>query len=207
VRTDRSDAPSPDEVLEEIGAPSSIQVAAPPDGRLLLAGDGLEAVEDALARRTRVSARTVRTEVTVRSGDAILARADLRSLDGRPSAVRAGTDETFIADYDVEVGCYIQIADPIVDTLFAGWLVRVRPKIAPDGRSVRLEVLLVDQTRDALAVRGTDEPVSGIIHHPTVRAREDRLELVVRPGEITRTPLGRGPRGEPREVEIRATLQ
>ena len=178
------------------GAHGRIAVAGPPEF--------LRRVRESLAKRIAPLARTVEVEVTVRAGGDVVAGAPLTALNGRPALVRVGTDESMVSDHDVEVGCYVQIADPIVVTVFSGLFLRAVPRVAPDGRTVLVEFQGRVQWSSGPEVRPLGTVVCGSLQTASVESRVIDAELVLG-AKPSRLQLGRAADGRPLELEVRAT--
>ena len=135
-----------------------------------------------------------------------MGRADLSALQGRTTFFRFGTDRGVIQDHDVEVGCYVQIADPIVMPVFSGWLMRATPLITPDGKTITLDVESCIQRLDGEpAPRELHEEVCGSLQVFTLSSREVRSQLVLTSGETVRLAAGHGRDGRPLVLEITCT--
>ncbi|MHC4473215.1 MAG: hypothetical protein ACYS99_19905, partial [Planctomycetota bacterium] len=113
-----------------------------------------------------------------------------------------------VPDHDVEVGCYVAIADPVVQPVFSGWLVRAAPRVAPDGKTVLLDLRVrIQGIGDGPKVQALDEPVCGSLQVVRLSEREAFAEPVLRQGETVRLPLGRAEDGRPLEMEVRAAAE
>jgi hypothetical protein len=62
----------------------------------------------------------------------------LSCFPGQTASVHAGSEVSFVADFDVEVSQSAFIADPIVDTIYEGVMVELRPHLLEGG--VRLDL-------------------------------------------------------------------
>jgi hypothetical protein len=163
-------------------------------------GAWLDDYEDPLAR-------TVRIELDLRAGDARVGSASLTALQGRTAFARIGTDRSLVRDHDVEVGCYVQIADPEVQPVFSGLIVRAVPRVAPDGRDVLLDLTVRVQDAAEPETRALGEPVCSSLQVVRFVDRELSAELVVAEGETARLPLGRSVDGRPLVLEVRAVAE
>jgi hypothetical protein len=175
-------------------------------GNLVTAGSEAfqQAAAEKLARALEPLSRTVQFDFTLRSGDEVVGRAVLSALDGRMAFLRVGTDQNLIRDHDVEVGCYVQIADPIVSPVFSGWLLSATPRIAPDGKSIMLTLDTRIQGLGAKPVRRElGEDVCGSLQLITMPAGEIVSDLVLTVGETTSLAAGRLPDGRPLVLDVR----
>lgn len=149
--------------------------------------------------------RTARLEVTLRAGGEVIGRSVLSALHGRIAFLRIGTDRNMIRDHDVEVGCYVQIADPIVTPVFDGFLITARPRFAPDGKTLLLSVDARIQGLGARPVRRElGEQVCSSLQLITMPSREIRADLVLPGGETINLAAGRDREGRPLVLSIRS---
>jgi hypothetical protein len=127
-----------------------------------------------------------------RSGGREAARVVLPVLDGRVGVARAGRDDSIVEDWDVEVGCWNQIGDPIVGTVFTGDHARVRPRLSPDGKTVALDLRY--EVREPMIGEPPDSgmEVTGAIHPVLGFLRAFRGEVTLPVGEELTVPLGAG---------------
>jgi len=107
----------------------------------------------------------------------------------------------------VEVGCYIQIADPLIAAVFTGWLARATPKIGPDG-SVLLDMEILFRAHvEEPAPRLVEVEINGSIQ--TLHLAESRVaaDLLLADGETTELAAGALPDGRPLVLEVRAAVE
>ncbi len=162
-----------------------------------------QAVREKLDRVLAPLARTARLHVTLRAGDVVMGRGILSALHGRTTFLRIGTDRNMIRGHDVEVGCYVQIADPIVTSYFDGFLIKARPRLTPDGRTILLSVNARIQGLGAKPVRRElNEKVCGALQLITMPSREIRAELMLAAGETVSLAAGHDRKGRPLVLEI-----
>jgi len=161
-----------------------------------------------LSRRLAPLARTVRLDLALRAGGDMAATASLTALHGRTAFVRVGADRSVVRDHDVEVGCFVQIADPEVQPVFSGTIVRAVPHVAPDGRSVLLDLTVrVQRMVGDPETRELGEPVCSSVQVVRLIERELSAELVVGEGETARLSLGRSTDGRVLVLEVRAVAE
>jgi hypothetical protein len=171
------------------------------------APEEVAAVSRAVAALTTPAARAVTVALTLRAGDEIVATAEIPALDGREAVLRAGRDRMVVADYDVEVGCYTQVPDPIVVPLFEGLFVRARPRFAPGGAAVLLDLDLRLSLLDGEpVVRPSGDPINGATHTVRVVERQTRVDLHLADGVPARLALGLRPDGRPLLAEVCARI-
>jgi hypothetical protein len=144
-----------------------------------------------IERRMRLLARTVHVELALLAGGVEVGRAHLSALTGRTAVVRVGRQRLIVADWDVEVGCWNQIGDPIVTPVFAGMLARLRPCLSPDGGTILLDLNLKHLDTEVMEPPASGTTVTGTIH--PVRAAECTVvtDLALPNGGEARIPMGR----------------
>lgn len=135
------------------------------------------------------------------AGDEI-ARYSLPALAGRTVVARAGTDETIVYDWDVEVGCYNAIGDPLVRSVFSGDAVRLLPRLSPRGRVVLLDLAFVHRETQIAPPETTGAKVVGILHSVRADRAGVDAELALVPGEPFRLAAGTTADGRPLTLEV-----
>jgi len=170
--------------------------------------DFQQSVRKKLERVLAPLSRTARLQVTLRAGDVVMGQGVLSALHGRTAFLRLGTDRNMIRDHDVEVGCYVQIADPIVTPFFDGFLIRARPRFAPDGKTILLSVNARIQGLGAKPVRRElHEKVCSSLQLITMPSREIRSEMVLGADETVELAAGLDGEGRPLVLEITSVLR
>jgi hypothetical protein len=107
-----------------------------------------------------------------------------------------------VSDWDVEVGCYNQIGDPIVRPVFSGVLVRLLPRLSPGGDAVSLRLGFRYAAAEPGPPRGSGTVVTGILHLVRAVHADIDVELPLRVGETRRLDAGVAPDGRPLVLEV-----
>jgi hypothetical protein len=149
----------------------------------------------------------VRIDLALRAGDEEVGRASLAALAGRAASLGVGRERWVLADYDVEVGCYISIADPVVRAVFDGIELTARADLSPDGRRVLLDL---DGSLTTLDGEPRASPprdvVNGRLHRVRRATRDVAADLVLTPGVPKALALDPLPDGREASLVVTASV-
>ncbi|NUN49363.1 MAG: hypothetical protein HUU15_11105, partial [Candidatus Brocadiae bacterium] len=200
------------EVLDQIAA--FLAAAVPNRSRMVSVESALVAFDEAgwLARRASLSgANPAEADVAAvldaaRRGDGcrIVGGTQVAAMNGERVHCWNGMDRDFVLDVDSEVTESASASDPVVGGIDGGFSLEVRPTMAGDQRTIRLELRPVWQ--DVSPPEMLDPQADGIAPFQRLRTAEFRFDGLQFVGENTWTLAGTASRNSDGRREVMVLL-